>query len=83
MRGLNWTKRGFAYSLTGENQSRSLSDLSEPKKMFEPENASAGKNQNKSLRDLNWTDKDLEKNQNKSLRGLKWTRESVCGKESE
>ena len=46
LRGLNWTKRDLECSLTGKNQSKSLCDLSEPKK------ASAWKNQNKSLRDL-------------------------------
>ena len=51
LRDLNWTNRGIEYSLTGENQSKSLNDSSEPEKV------SAGKNQNKLLRDLSEPEK--------------------------
>ena len=53
LRDLNWTSSGLEFSLTGKNQNKSWSDLSEPEKM------STGKNQDKPLRDLNWTSRGL------------------------
>ena len=49
LRDLNWTNKGLEYSLTGKNQNKSGSNLSEPEKM------PTEKNQDKPLRDLNWT----------------------------
>ena len=51
--------------------------------LFEPEKASAGNNQDRPLRGLNWTGRDLEKNQNKSLRDLVELEKTAAGKESE
>ena len=41
LRDLNWTSGSLEYSLTGKNQNKSWSDLSEPEKM------STRKNQDK------------------------------------
>ena len=81
MRVLNWTKRGLGYSLIGENQNKSWSDL------FEPEKVSTGKNKDKQLIDLNWTCRGLRfsltgKNQNKSWNDLSEPEKMSTRKES-